>query len=176
MSTQFLRYFLSRFLFLFAAMGAMTAQCYAQVDIQGFRVAYIDGQRVLNESLPAKMATAKIEQEFLKRTKELDELNDKLRVLARKLDKEAPSLSEMERLKRQREINDLDLDFNRKQRIFNEDLGQRKQEERAILSERTQKVVRAIAEAEKIDLVIEEAFYFNPRIDITDKVIKALAK
>lgn len=85
-------------------------------------------------------------------------------------------MNEIDRTRRQREISDMDQDFNRKQRIFSEDLGQRKQEEINILAERAQKVVRQIAEAEKIDLVVQDAVFFNPRIDITDKVLKALAK
>jgi outer membrane protein len=143
---------------------------------QDIRVAFFDGQRVLNESMPAKLATAKIKQEFSRREKELDDLNEQLRSAVRKFEKEASALNELERTRRQRELTDLDQDFNRKQRIFSEDLGQRKQEELNILAERAQKVVRQIAEAEKIDLVVQDAVFFNPRIDITDKVLRALAK
>ena len=86
-------------------------------------------------------------------------------------------MNELDRTRRQREISDMDQDFNRKQRIFSEDLGQHEaKKEINILAERAQKVVRQIAEAEKIDLVIQDAVFFNPRIDITDKVLKALAK
>jgi outer membrane protein len=149
---------------------------FSQVHAQDIRVAFFDGQRVLNESSPARLATAKIEQEFSKRSKELDELNEKLRTLYRKFEKEASSLSESDRLKRQRELTDLDQELNRKQRIFKEDLGQRKQEEIIALGDRVQKIVKQIAEAEKIDLVVQDAVFFNPRIDITDKVLKALSK
>lgn len=148
----------------------------SSAQAQDIRVAFFDGQRVLNESIPAKVATAKIKQEFSKREKELDELNEHLRAAVRKFEKEASGLNELERTRRQRELTDLDQDFNRKQRIFSEDLGQRKQEELNILAERAQKVVRQIAEAEKIDLVVQDAVFFNPRIDITDKVLKALAR
>ncbi len=155
---------------------AVTLMFASFAHAQELRVAFFDGQRVLNESLPAKVATAKIKQEFSRREKELDELNEQLRAAVRKFEKEAPNMNELDRTRRQREISDMDQDFNRKQRIFSEDLGQRKQEEINILAERAQKVVRQIAEAEKIDLVIQDAVFFNPRIDITDKVLKALAK
>lgn len=157
-------------------VSIMMLTCASLANAQDIRVAFFDGQRVLNESLPAKVATAKIKQEFSKREKELDDLNEHLRASVRKFEKEAPSLTELERTRRQRELADLDQDFNRKQRIFSEDLGQRKQEELNILAERAQKVVRQIAELEKIDLVVQDAVFFNPRIDITDKVLKALAK
>ena len=41
--------------------------------------------------------------------------------------------------------------------------------------ERANKVIQQIAEAEKYDLILQEAVYRSPRIDITDKVLKALA-
>lgn len=163
--------FLRRGLFAVVSLVAM-----AQVQAQDFRVAFFDGQRVLNESLPAKVATSKIEQEFSRRKKELDEINERWRGLVRRFEKDAPGLSDSDRIKRQRELTDLDQEFNRKQRIFNEDLGQRKQEELNALAERALKVVKQIAEAEKIDLVVQDAAYINPRIDITDKVLKALSK
>ena len=94
--------------------------------------------------------------------------------LAEKLDKDAAVLSESERAKRQRELSDLDKDFQRKQREFREDLNQRRNEEMAIVVERANKVIKQIAEAEKYDIVFQEAVYVSPRIDITDKVLKRL--
>ncbi|WP_229827005.1 OmpH family outer membrane protein [Undibacterium macrobrachii] len=156
--------------------GAASLLAFAQVQAQDFKVAFFNGQRVLDESVPAKIASSRIEQEFSKRKKELDEVNERFRSAYRKYEKDAPSLSEVERLRRQRELTELDQDFNRKQRIYNEDLAQRRQEEAIALGERALKIVRQIAEAEKIDIVVQDASYVNPRIDITDKVLKALSK
>ncbi|MFZ6817856.1 OmpH family outer membrane protein [Undibacterium sp. Ji22W] len=155
---------------------AASLLAFAQVQAQDFKVAFFNGQRVLDESVPAKIASSRIEQEFSKRKKELDEVNDRFRTAYRKYEKDAPSLSESERLRRQRELTEMDQDFNRKQRIYNEDLAQRRQEEAIALGERALKIVRQIAEAEKIDIVVQDASYVNPRIDITDKVLKALSK
>ena len=143
---------------------------------QDSRVAIFDSQRVIRESAPAKAAEAKIEQEFSKRGKELQDMSAKIKTMAEKLDKDSPVLSESERIKRQRELTDLDQDFKRKQRIFNEDLSQRKNEEIAALVDRAVKAVKQIAEAEKYDIVLQDVVYSNPRVDITDKVLKALAK
>lgn len=148
----------------------------AQVQAQDSKVAIFDSQRVMRESGPAKAAEAKIEQEFSKRGKELQDMSAKLKSMAEKLDKDAPVLSESERIKRQRDLTDFDQDFKRKQRIFNEDLNQRKNEEIAALVDRAVKAVKQIAEAEKYDIVLQDAVYFNPRVDITDKVLKALSK
>ncbi|MCU6433606.1 OmpH family outer membrane protein [Undibacterium sp. Jales W-56] len=148
----------------------------AQVHAQDSKVAIFDSQRVMRESGPAKAAEEKIKQEFSKRGKELDDFGAKIKALAEKLEKDAPVISESDRIKRQRELADLDQDFKRKQRIFNEDLNQRKNEEIAALVDRAVKAVKQIAEAEKYDIVLQDAVYFNPRVDITDKVLKALSK
>lgn len=143
---------------------------------QETRVAIFDSQRVMRESAPAKTAEAKIEQEFSKRSKELQDLSAKLKAAADKFDKDQATLSDPDRIRRQRELTDLDQDFKRKQRIYTEDLNQRRNEEIAALVERAVKAVKQIAETEKYDIVLQDAVYFNPRVDITDKVLKALAK
>lgn len=148
----------------------------AQVHAQDSKVAIFDSQRVMRESGPAKAAEEKIKLEFSKRGKELDDFGNKIKTLAEKLEKDAPVISEADRIKRQRELADLDQDFKRKQRIFNEDLNQRKNEEIAALVDRAVKAVKQIAESEKYDIVLQDAVYFNPRVDITDKVLKALSK
>ncbi len=85
-------------------------------------------------------------------------------------------LSDAERAKRQRELAEMDKDFQRRQREFREDLNQRRNEELAIVLEKANKVIKQLAEAEKYDIVFQEAVYFSPRVDITDKVLKALNK
>ncbi|HZW22596.1 OmpH family outer membrane protein [Noviherbaspirillum sp.] len=140
------------------------------------KVGFVSTERIFREAAPAKAAQAKIEQEFSKRDKELQEMASRLKSMSDKLDKDAAVLSETDRIRRQRELADLDKDFQRKQREFREDLNQRRNEELAIVLERTNKVIKQIAEAEKYDIVFQEAVYASPRIDITDKVLKALNK
>ncbi len=126
--------------------------------------------------MPAKAAQAKIEQEFSKRDRELQDMAARLKSTSERLDKDMAVLSESDRMRRQRELTDLDKDFQRRQREFREDLNQRRNEELAVVLERTNKVIKQIAEAERYDIVFQEAVYASPRIDITDKVLKALNK
>lgn len=148
----------------------------ASVQAQESKVGFVSTERIFREAAPAKAAQTKIEQEFSKRDKELQEMASRLKSMSDKLDKDAAVLSESDRIKRQRELADLDKDFQRKQREFREDLNQRRNEELAIVLERTNKVIKQIAESEKYDIVFQEAVYASPRIDITDKVLKALNK
>lgn len=143
---------------------------------QEIKIGFVSTERIFRDAAPAKAATAKLEQEFSKRDKDLQELAAKVKSTAEKLDKEGPVLSEAERNKRQRELGEMDRDFQRRQREFREDLNQRRNEELAVVLEKANKVIKQIAEAEKYDLVLQEAVYFSPRIDITDKVLKALGK
>jgi outer membrane protein len=148
----------------------------ANASAQEMKIGFVSTERVFREAVPAKQATAKIEQEFSKRDKDLQEVAARLKAMSDKLDKEGPVLSDSERARRQRELSDLDKEFQRKQREFREDLNQRRNEELAGVLERTNRVIKQIAEAEKYDIVFQEAVYISPRIDITDKVLKALNK
>lgn len=143
---------------------------------QESKIGFVNTERIFREAAPAKTAQVKIDQEFSRREKELQDLSARLKSMSEKLDKDATVIAESDRMKRQRELADLDKDFQRKQREFREDLNQRKNEELATVLERTTKVIKQIAEAEKFDIVFQEAVYASPRIDITDKVLKALNK
>lgn len=140
-----------------------------------FKLGFVNGQRVVNESPQAKKAKQKIEKEFEKRDQELQKLSKQLQSMQEGMEKNAVTMADSERRNREREFNDLNRDFQRKQRDFREELNLRQNEEMAAIFERANKIIRQIAEAEKYDLIVQEAVYFSPRIDITDKVIKALS-
>jgi outer membrane protein len=141
---------------------------------QELKIGYVNSDRVLRDAAPAKAAQAKLEAEFGKREKDLNDTAAKLKTAADKLDKDAPTLSEAQRTQRQRELVEQDRDIQRKRREFQEDLTQRKNEELSAVVERANKVIKQIYEAEKYDLVLQDAVFASSRIDITDKVIKAL--
>ena len=154
-----------------AALLAATA---AGVSAQELKIGYVNSDRVLRDAIPAKAAQAKLEAEFSKREKDLNELAQRLKAASDRLDKDAPTLAETERVRRQRELVDQDRELQRKRREFQEDLSQRKNEELATVVERTNRVIKQIFETEKYDLILQEAVFWSPKVDITDKVIKAL--
>ena len=144
------------------------------VAAQELRIGYVSGERVLRDSAPAKAAQAKLEAEFSKRQKDIEEIAARLKASSEKLEKDAPTLSEAERSRRQRDLVEQDREFQRKRREFQEDLTQRKNEELSAVVDRANKVIKQIFESEKYDLIIQEAVFAGPKIDITDKVVKAL--
>jgi outer membrane protein len=144
------------------------------VQAQDFRIGFVSTDRIFKEAATAKAAQTKLEQEFSKREKDLVDQSAALKSMAEKLEREAPTLSEGQRASRQKQLVDQDRDHQRKRREFQEDLTARKNEELQQVLERANKVVKQVAEAEKYDLILQEAVYVNPRHDITEKVIKIL--
>jgi len=165
MKTSHLKTLLAAF-----ALAALSGPMYAQ----DLKIGYVNSERVLREASPAKAAQAKLEAEFSKRDRELADQANKLKAAADKLDKDAPTLAESERGRRQRELVEQDRDLQRKRREFQEDLNQRKNEELASVVERANRVIKQIFDQEKYDVILQEVVFAGPRVDITDKVIKAL--
>lgn len=138
------------------------------------KIGFVNSQRILNDAPQAARAKKKIEKDFEKRDQELQRIAKQLQGLQEAMDKNSVTMAESERRNKEREFGELSRDFQRKQREFREDLSQRQNEEMAAIFERVNKIIKQIAEAEKYDIIFQEAVYANPRIDITDKVIKAL--
>ena len=154
--------------------ATLLAGAAAGATAQELKIGYVNSDRVLRDAVPAKAAQAKLEAEFSKREKDLTDLANRLKAASDKLDKDAPTLAESERVRRQRELVDQDRELQRKRREFQEDLSQRKNEELGAVVERTNRVIKQIFETEKYDLILQEAVSWSPKVDITDKVIKAL--
>ncbi len=138
------------------------------------KIGFVNSQKILNDAPQAAKAKKKIEKDFEKRDQELQRIAKQLQGMQENMDKNAVTMAESDRRTKEREFNDLNREFQRKQREFREDLSQRQNEEMASIFERVNKVIKQIAETEKYDIIFQEAVYANPRIDITDRVIKAL--
>ncbi len=138
------------------------------------KVGFVNSQKIMNESPQAAKAKKRIEKDFEKRDQELQRLAKQLQTLQDSLEKNSLTMGESERRNKEREFGELNRDFQRRQREFREDLSQRQNEEMAAILDRVNKVIKQIAEAEKYDIIFQEAVYANPKIDITDKVIKTL--
>jgi len=148
------------------------AHAYAQ---EAAKIGYVNTERILRDAAPAKAAQQKLEQEFSKRDKELQDMAARLRTLGERIERDASVTAESERVRRQREFSELEKEFQRKQREFREDLNQRRNEELSQVVEKANRVIKQIAEQEKYDFILQEAVFASPRVDITDKVLRSLA-
>jgi outer membrane protein len=155
---------------LAAAAFPLAAQ---QPPVTG-KLGFVNTERILRDAVPAQRAQKKIEAEFQKRDQELAKIAEQLKRMQDDLDKNSVTMSDTQRRNKEREFADGNREFQRKQREFREDLNQRRNEELAQVVELANRVIRQIAEQEKYDIVFQDAVFASPRIDITDKVIKAL--
>jgi len=174
MKTSFTVY-AARHALAWACAIAISSAAWAQggPPVQG-KLGFVNTERILRDAAPAVRAQKKIEAEFKKRDEELARIAEQLKRMQDELDKNAMTMSESQRRTREREFGDLNRDFQRKQREFREDLNQRRNEELAQVVEQANRVIRQIAEQEKFDIIFQDAVFASPRIDITEKVIKAL--
>ncbi len=160
---------------LFVAIIAACGVGLASAQEGPLKIGFVDFQKILKTAAPAKSAEARLKSEFEKREKELLDLQANLKTKSERLDRDAAVLPENERVRRQRELAELDKDFQRRQREYREDLNQKMNEETSQVIEKATVVIRQIAAAEKFDFIFGEAIFSSARIDITDKVLRALA-
>jgi len=138
------------------------------------KIGFLDAERINRESGPAVRASKELEREFAPRIQELQRQEKQLKDAQAAFEKDGMTMSESERNRREQDVARIGRDFQRSQREYREDLNQRRNEKLADLFQRANKVIQQIAEAEKFDLILQEAVYRSSRIDITDKVLKAL--
>jgi outer membrane protein len=141
-----------------------------------YKIGFVNTERLFREATPAKRAQQKLEKEFAGRDTDIQKLSKQVRDLQALLEKDGVTMADIDRRNKERDLANMTRDLQRLQREFREDLNLRRNEELAAVQERANKVIQQIAEAEKFDLILQDPVVFaSTRIDITDKVIKALA-
>jgi outer membrane protein len=141
-----------------------------------YKIGFVNTERLFREAAPAKRAQQKLEKEFAGRDGDIQKLSKQVRDLQAQLEKDGVTMAETERRNKERDLANMSRDLTRLQREFREDLNLRRNDELAAVQERANKVIQQIAIDEKFDLILQDPVVFaSTRIDVTDKVIKALA-
>ena len=154
--------------------GSVLAQAPVEAGAGATKIGFVNIDRILRDAAPARRAQEKIEKEFKKRDEELSKLAEQLKKMQDSLDKQGPVMAESDRRKLERDFNEANRDFQRKQREFRDDVNQRRNEELQGILDRANKVVKELAERDRYDIIFQDAVWASGRIDITDKVIRAL--
>lgn len=147
----------------------------AQASAAELKVGYVNTQRIFRDAPTAVKAQKRIEAEFSKRDQDLQRMAKQLQMLQESLEKNSVTMSETERRGKEKELNDLSREFQRRQREFREDLNLRQNEENAAIIDKANKAIKQLAESEKYDLIVQDVVWVSPRLDVTDKIIKALS-
>ncbi len=138
------------------------------------KVGFVNTERLLREAPLSVKAQKKLEKEFSSREQELQKMAKQARELQTQLDKDGVTMSDTDRKAKERDLAGLNRELQRQGREFREELNQRRNQELGEIQEKARKAILEIAKAEKFDLIVEQAVYFNPKIDITDRVMKSL--
>lgn len=154
--------------------GVLMLGC-SQLALADLKIGFVNTERVFREAAPAQRALKALEKEFAPRAQELQGLAKQIREMQADLDKNGMAMKETDRRAKERDIEAMNRDFQRRNREFREDQNMRSGQEMASIQERANKVIQQLAEADKYDLILQEAVFVSPRIDITDKVLKSLA-
>ncbi len=157
---------------LIGLLLAMAAQMTFAAEL---KIGFVNTERIFRESAPAIRASKKLEKEFAARDQEIQKMAKQFRDMQAHFEKENATMSDSDRRAKERDLANLNRDLQRAQREFREDLNVRQNEERAAFQDRVNKAISDLAEREKFDLILQEAVFVSHRIDITDKVLRALA-
>jgi len=157
------------------AVSLILASAFAAAPVLAdTKIGFVNTERLLREAPLSIAAQKKLEREFSGRDQELQKMAKQARDLQAQLDKDGVTMSDSERKSKERDLNNLNVELQRKGREFREDLNLRRNEELSQIQERARKAIQDIAKAEKFDLIVEQAVYVDPKSDITDRVMKAL--
>jgi outer membrane protein len=160
---------------LLVAVMAMLPASYASA-LEPLKVGYVNTQRIFRDAPTAVKAAKKIEAEFSKRDQDLQALAKQVQTLQESLEKNAVTMPDTERRAKEKDLNEQSREFQRRQREFREDLNLRQNEENAAIIEKANKAIKQLAETEKYDLIVQDVVWVSPKLDVTDKIIKALSE
>ena len=146
----------------------------APVGAADLRIGVVNMERILRDSLSAAQAGERLNAEGMRRQEEIDALTKRFKQRLERFEKGASDMSESERVTERRERAEMERDVARRSREARDEFNQRRNEEVRLLQGRAGRIIQQIAESEKFDLVLYEFFYASPKVDITDRVMKAL--
>ena len=148
----------------------------AHVGAQSLKIGYVNGLRIENEAATAIQATEQLKKEFASREQQLLGLQKQGTELQNELEKEGLTMSPADKQAKEKRIAALVQQFQQMQRSLVEDVEVRRREARARFLSEVSAIIKSIAEAGKFDLIVQQAVYSSSQIDITDQVLKELAK
>ncbi len=159
--------------FAFLALAILCSNAFAE-----FKVGYVETQRLFKESPAALKAQERLKKEFSAREQEILASDKKVVAQREAFQRDSLTLSETVRRDKERALNELILDQQRKIRQFREDLDIRQRDENQALVEKASKLVQSYGKENGYDLILNEygpVGYISPKIDITDKIIKVFS-
>jgi outer membrane protein len=157
------------------AVGLLVAGLAATAAAAEVRVGFVNMARLLQDSPQATDASAKIEQDFSPREREMVSTQKDVRQLEDRLLRDGPGMTDVTRGSLELDLRNRKRELKRQQDEFREDLNLRKNQELASIQRLVIEAIQSLAKKESYDLVLTEGVVFaSSRVDITDKVLERL--
>jgi len=138
------------------------------------KIGYVDFQRLADESPQMKVVRDAMQAEFGPKQRELQTEAQNGKARQDKLTKDAATMSDDQKARAEKELRDLQRDLERKNAELQDDFNARRNEEMSRLQKSLVEEVRAYAKAQNYDLIVAEAIYATPALDITPQILSAL--
>lgn len=161
---------------LFISLSIVFSLLLPAVYAQASRVGVVNVDRLLSESKAAQSSQLKLENEFRSRQTALETQESKLQDMVTAYKKDEPTLSDSQKKKRVDDIRTAEDAFSTAVNEFQRDLNNRKGQEMQALLDKINEAVKRVATSDKYDLILTEAVYAKPELDITQKVLDIINK
>jgi outer membrane protein len=159
----------------FLLSTALVAACYASTASAEIKIGFVNYSRLLQESPQAKVALDGIRTEFASREKDIQTQGATLKAREDKLQKDAATMTEVQRSSAEKELRDGYRDLQRKQGEVQDDFNARRNEEMAKLQRALIDEVQIYAKAQAYDLILADGvIYATGAIDITGPILTVL--
>lgn len=149
--------------------AAFTAPAQAETKIAVIRTPVI-----LRDAPQIKAADQQLKSEFSQREKDLQTEGKKLDEDIKKYQREQDTMSAQQRADTEKNLNTRKIDFDLKQRQFQEQAQNRNQELRKDVLDKVNAAIEQVAKDQNFDVVLQDPAYATPAMDITDEVLKRL--
>ena len=157
-----------------AALAIAAAASALPAYAEAYKIGVLNIEQILRQSKAAQAAQARIEQEFKARDADLSRKEQDVQAAAAAFAKDRPTLSADEAARRERDVDTRTRDVQRMRQQFAEDLRARQFDELDKLKARLDQVLTKYAKDNHFDLILQDAAFVGPAVNITDDVIKAL--
>lgn len=161
---------MKNFLVAFVLFFSLSSFAYAEV-----KIGFVKVDQILKDAPQASASNKKLESEFKVRTEKLKKEISDLNKQEKDFKKNSLTMSDTEKEKIQKKLQNYRIDIQRSERELREDIDLRRREEISKLQDQVTKVIEIVANREKFDLIFYTGVaYASDNINITPLILKEL--
>jgi outer membrane protein len=162
--------------FILFALLSMQAGAQAAAASAPVKIGFVNYAQIESESTIAKQAAEMLKKEFAPREAQLLEMQKQGNALQNDLEKNSATMPAADRIAKEKRFAAMAQQYQQMQRSLFEDVEARKRETFGSFVTEIMAAIKTVAEAGKYDLVVQQAVFSSPQYDITEQVMKEIAK